>query len=152
MRVHTTHSIWRTIFWLLVIAFVIFYPMLISIYVFLPLMIGFMGYILILGLDKPRTIYIIIGIVYLTNLEVNLSLPLFLSVLTVILFYITIYPHLYILKKCTVCIPLLSVIFINLIYFVMLLMYDMFFSESSIVVDQLLLYSLVVDILMVFLL
>ncbi len=111
-----------------------------------------MGYVLILGMDRPRTIYMVIGLAYLINLEVNLSLPLFLSVLTVILFYITIYPYLYVLKKCTVCIPLLSVIFIDLIYFVMLLGYDMFFGESSIVVDQLLLYSLFIDILMVFLL
>ena len=141
-----------TLYWIIVVSFVIFYPMLISIYVFLPLMIGFMGYVLIMGIDKPSISYALISLVYLINLEVNLSLPLFLSVLTVILFYVTIYPHLHILKKCKVCIPLLSVVFIDLIYFIMLLGYDIIFGESSIVIDQLLLYSLVADMLMVFLL
>lgn len=144
--------VWSILLWSIVIAFIMFYPMLISIYVFLPLLIGFMGYVMILGIDKPRLSYVFIGLVYLINLEANLSLPLFLTMLTVILFYITIYPHLYVLKKCKVCIPLLSVIFIDLLYFIMLLGYDFIFDESSIVIDQLLLYSLVVDILMVFLL
>ncbi len=152
MRESTTHSIWTTIFWFIMVSFVIFYPMLISIYVFLPLMIGFMGYILILGLDRSRAIYVIISLIYLINLEVNLSLPLFLSIMTIILFYITIYPHLHVMKKCTVCIPLLSVVLIDLAYFIMLFGYDIFFGESSIVIDQLLLYSLFIDILMVFLL
>ena len=144
--------VWFTLLWAIVISFIVFYPMLISIYVFLPLMIGFMGYVLILGIDRPRTSYIFISLVYLINLEANLSLPLFLTVLAIILFYVTIYPHLHVLKKCKVCIPLLSVIFIDLLYFVILLGYDFIFSESSIVIDQLLLYSLVVDMLMVFLL
>jgi len=134
------------------ISFAIFYPMLISIYVFLPLMIGFMGYVLIRGIDSSRISYLFVGLIYLINLEVNLSLPLFLSILTIILFYVTIYPHLHVLKKCKVCIPLLSVIFIDLLYFIILLGYDFIFNESSIVIDQLLLYSLVVDMLMVFLL
>ena len=141
-----------TLYWFIVVSFVVFYPMLISIYVFLPLMIGFMGYVLIVGIDRPNISYAFISLIYLINLEVNLSLPLFLSILTVILFYMTIYPHLHILKKCKVCIPLLSVVFIDLIYFIMLLGYDILFGESSIVIDQLLLYSLVADMLMVFLL
>jgi hypothetical protein len=144
--------LWTTLLWIMVVSFVIFYPMLISIYVFLPLMVGLMGYVLILGIDKSRMSYVLVSLVYLVNLEVNLSLPLFLSVLTVILFYITIYPHLHILKKCKICIPLLSVIFIDLMYFIMLLGYDMIFGESSIVIDQLLFYSLIADMLMVFLL
>ncbi len=144
--------LWTTLLWVMVVSFVVFYPMLISIYVFLPLMIGLMGYVLIVGIDRSRTLYVLASLIYLINLEVNLSLPLFLSILTVILFYITIYPHLHILKKCNVCIPLLSVIFIDLIYFIMLLGYDMIFGESSIMVDQLLFYSLIADMLMVFLL
>ena len=144
--------LWTTLLWVTVVSFVVFYPMLISIYVFLPLMIGLMGYVLILGIDRSRISYVLVSLVYLINLEVNLSLPLFLSVLTAILFYITIYPHLHILKKCKVCIPLLSVVFIDLIYFIMLLGYDMIFGESSIVIDQLLFYSLIADMLMVFLL
>ncbi len=138
--------------WLMAILFVVFYPMLISIYVFVPLMIGFMGYVLLLGIDRPRAIYIIFGSIYLINLEVNLSLPLFLSIVVVILFYLTIYPKLIVFKKFRWTIPLLSVIFIDLIYIILLLGYDFIFSESSVVLDKLLIYSFIVDILMVFLL
>lgn len=145
-------SIWTLLLWAFVIGFIVFYPMLISIYVFLPLLIGFMGYVFILGIEKPRLIYVFIALVYLINLDINLFLPLFLSVLSIILFYIMIYPNLHVFKKCKICIPLLSVILIDLLYFAMLLGYDFIFDESSIVVDQLLLYSLIVDMLLVFLL
>ncbi len=149
---NNTNSILNILLWSIVISFIVFYPMLISIYVFLPLMIGFMGYVLILGLKRPRRSYILISIIYLINLEVNLSLPLFLALMTVILYYLTIYPHLDILKKCQLCIALLSVVFIDLFYFVLLLGYDFIFDESSIVIDQLLIYSFIFDMLMVFLL
>jgi len=152
MKESSMRPVWLTFLWLIIISFIVFYPMLISIYVFLPLMIGFMGYILILGVDKPRISYVFVSLVYLINMEVNLSLPLFLSVLAIMLFYALVYPHLHVLKKCKVCIPLLSVIFIDLLYFIILIGYDFIFDESSIVIDQLLLYSLVVDMLMVFLL
>jgi len=143
---------WKALYWIAVILFVVFYPMMVSIYVFLPLMIGFMGYAMVVGIDRPRVSYLVVSLVYLINLEVNLSLPLFLTVLTVIIFYIAIYPHIHIFKKCKVCIPLISVISIDLLYLILLLGYDMIFGESSIVVDQLLLYSLIVDMLLVFLL
>jgi len=138
--------------WIFVVLFIIFYPMLISIYVFIPLMIGFMSYILLLGIEQMRTPYIVISLVYLINLEVNLSLPLFLTTAVTILFYLTLYPKLDVLKKCKVCVPLLSVIFIDLLYVVFLLGYDFIFGEISVVLDKLLIYSLVADILMVFLL
>jgi hypothetical protein len=146
------NPIWPLLLWAFVACFIVFYPMLISIYVFLPLLIGFMGYVFILGVERPRLIYILITLVYLINLDVNLSLPLFLSIVAVILFYVTIYPSLHILKKCKICIPLISVVLIDLLYFILLIGYDFIFDESSIVVDQLLLYSLVVDIILVFLL
>ena len=144
------HPLGTTLLWVMIASFVIFYPMLISIYVFLPLMIGFMGYVMILGIKRSKTSFVFIGLIYLINLEANLSLPLFLSSLTTILYYMTLYPRLNILKKCKVCIPLLSVAFIDLFYFMLLLGYDLIFEESSIVIDYLLLYSLMIDMLMVF--
>ncbi len=140
------------IFWILSILYVIFYPMLISIYVFMPLMIGIIGYIFILGLLESKNSYIIFSIIYMINLEVNLSLPLFLIIFTVLIFYILIYPTFNILKECKVCVGLLSVIFIDLLYFIILVGYDFIFDKVSIVVDKLLFYTLIVDMLMVFLL
>ena len=111
-----------------------------------------MGYLFIYGVERADTKYITLSLIYLINLEVNLSLPLFLTLLTVIFFYIFIYPVLTILKECKSCIALFSVLFIDLLYFIMLVGYDFIFDASSIVVDQLLLYTLVVDMVMVFLL
>ena len=140
------------IYWILAILYIIFYPMLISIYVFMPLMIGTIGYIFILGLLESKYSYIIFSLIYMINLEVNLSLPLFLIILTVLIFYLVIYPTFDILKECKVCVGLLSVIFIDLLYFIMLVGYDFIFATVSIVVDKLLFYTLIVDMLMVFLL
>ncbi|SFV64848.1 hypothetical protein MNB_SV-9-1693 [hydrothermal vent metagenome] len=79
-------------------------------------------------------------------------MPLFLILFTVLIFYIVIYPTFEILKECKICVGLLSVLFIDLLYFIMLVGYDFIFNTVSIVVDQLLFYTLVVDMLMVFLL
>ena len=142
----------KTLFWLAVVFFILFYPMLISIYVFLPLFIGAMSYILVLGLDKEKSLSLPIAIVYLINLEVNLSLPLFLTIISSFLFYVTLYPSLKHFRKCKVCKPLLSVVLLDLFYLGTLFMFDFIFQTQSIVLDAILLYSLVVDMLIVVLL
>ena len=65
----------KTLIWIGIGLFVFFYPMLISIYVFLPLFIGAMSYMFILGLEKEKKAYILISIIFMMNIEVNLSLP-----------------------------------------------------------------------------
>jgi hypothetical protein len=142
----------RTMFLVAVILAVLFYPMLISIYVFLPLFIGAMSYILIQGLERDRSFYIFIGIVYLINLEVNLSLPLFLSIITSFFFYLTLYPYLTYFRRCKMCKPIISVMILDLLYLGALISFDFIFQTQSIVLDNILLYSLVVDMLIVVLL
>jgi len=85
----------NTLLSLAILFFILFFPMLISIYVFLPLFIGTMSYILLQGLEKHKPTYIFIAIIFLLNLEINLSLPLFLSIITAFIFYVTLYPHSY---------------------------------------------------------
>jgi hypothetical protein len=138
--------------WSLAIAFVIFYPMLISIYVFLPLLVGVMGYVLMLGIETNRISYIIIPLLYFLNIEVNLSLPYFLTLIASLLIYVLFFRHLNYFRKCAICRPILSVVLMDLLYLSLLLSYDFIFSTSSIVVDNILLYSLVVDLLVVVLL
>ncbi len=138
--------------WLSVLLFIIFYPMLISIYVFLPLLIGVMGYILIQGIDKKKTHYILLSIVYFINLEVNLSLPFFLTIIASLLVYILFYHSLTYFNKCRICRPLLSVLFIDTLYLGGILSYDFIFQTNSIVLDNILLYSFIVDLLIVVLL
>jgi len=143
------HSLRRPIFWILVLIFITFYPMLISIYVFFPLLIGIMGYILFHGIEKGKPTYILIAIVYFINLEVNLSLPFFLTIIASLLVYNILYKHLSYFRTCQTCKPIFSVIFIDAVYLGLILSYDFVFDTSSIFLDNILLYTLIVDILVV---
>ena len=135
--------------WLSLLLFIVFYPMLISIYVFLPLLIGVMGYVLIQGIEKGKIRYILVAIIYFINLEVNLSLPFFLIFISSLLVYVLFYHSLLYFRKCRICRPVLSVLLIDAVYLGSLLSYDFIFQTNSIVLDNILLYSLIVDLLIV---
>ena len=142
----------KSLIWLAIGLFVFFYPMLISIYVFLPLFIGAMSYMFVLGLEKEKTAYILISIFFMINIEVNLSLPSFLILISALLFFVLIYPYLKHFRRCKVCKPILSVLLLDLMYLTSLFAYDFVFETQSVVLDEILLYSLVVDMLIVVLL
>lgn len=139
----------RPLVWVIVLIFVIVYPMLISIYVFLPLLIGIMGYLFIIGVEEGKLHFIFMSILYFINLEANLSLPFFLTIITSLLTYLFVYNNLAYFRKCQICKPILSVLMIDGIYLGLLLSYDFVFQSSSVVLDNILLYSLIVDILVV---
>ena len=134
------------------ISFVVFYPMLISIYVFLPLMIGTTSYLLLQGLQRDKPMYLFLTILYLVNLEVNLTLPLFLTIISAFTFYVFIHRGLEYFRSCKLCKPLISVVLLDIFYFFTLLIFDFIFKTHSINLDMMLLYSLVVDMLVVVLL
>ncbi len=142
-------SLYFSFIWLSVLLFIVFYPMLISIYVFLPLLIGVMGYVFIQGIEKGKTRYIFVAIIYFINLEVNLSLPFFLIFISSLLVYVLFYHSLFYFHKCRICRPVLSVLLIDAVYLGSLLSYDFIFQTNSIVLDNILLYSLIVDLLIV---
>ncbi|MEA1954658.1 MAG: hypothetical protein U9O24_09735 [Campylobacterota bacterium] len=135
--------------WLLISMFILFYPMLISIYVFFPLLIGVMGYLLIEGIEKGKLYYIFLAIIYFINLEVNLSLPFFLIFIVVLLVYLFIYPSLGYFNECKICKPVLTVVLIDMIYLLFILSYDFLFQTTSVVLDSILIYTLIVDFLVV---
>ena len=139
----------KPLIWIAIGLFVLFYPMLISIYVFLPLFIGAMSYMFVVGLAKERTAYIIISILFMMNIELNLSLPTFLINISALIFYVFIYPSLTHFRSCRMCRPILSVLLLDLMYLGFLFSYDFIFETQSIVLDKILLYSLVVDMLIV---
>ena len=139
----------RPLLWVASILFIIFYPMLISIYVFLPLFIGTMGYLLMKGISENRISYVLLALLYFTNLEVNLSLPFFLTTITSLMVYVFFYHHLDYFRKCVICRPILSVLLIDGLYLLSLLAYDFVFQTQTIVLDNILLYSLIVDLLVV---
>ena len=136
-------SILIFLFWIIV---VIVYPALISIYVTMPLFVGFSGLMFIKGLDENNYYYEIFAFIYMLMLEVNLSLPLLLLPISTLIFYVFIKKHLNFLKLCPKCIAILTVIFINLIYFFLLLIIDIITSQNSINFDYLILLSIIFDI------
>jgi len=130
----------------------VLYPILISMYVSLPLFIGFAGYLIIWGIDGHGMKYIWFPLLYLLDLEANLSLPMFLSLLSVLLFYLTFYEKIRYFKRCPICVGALSVIMIDLYYFLVLLGYDFIFDSTSISINSILLYSMIFDLIFVVLL
>ena len=142
-------SIQFFLLWALLIAFIIFYPMLVSIYVFFPLLVGIMGYLFMRGIELNKISYILVAAVYFTNLEANLALPFFLAIASSLLVYVIFHKYLKHFRRCKLCGPVLSVILIDIVYLGVLLSYDFVFQTSSVVLDNILLYSLVVDILVV---
>jgi len=142
-----TRFLQKLILWMLILIFILFYPMLISIYVFLPLFIGIMGYILILGIEKGKVSYMAVSLLYLLNMDINLSLPFFLVSIAILFVYVFMYPYFVHFRKCKVCTPLLTVLMIDLVYVGFLLAYDFVFQTENIVLDDILLYPLIVDLL-----
>ncbi len=137
--------VWRWLLWLGIFAFVLLYPMLVSVYVTLPLFIGIAGYLILRGLEGEGWRYLLLPLFYLLNLEVNLSLPLLLSLAAALIYYLLLYPSMLFLKRCRLCVALLSVLFIDLIYLGLIEIYDFIFSTSSITINTQLVYSLLMD-------
>ena len=131
-------------FWLLV---VIIYPAIISMYVTLPLFIGFSGLMFVLGIEKEKPIYIFLSFLYMLSLEINLSLPILLIAIASLIYYLFILDKLTILKHCRKCIYIITVISINLIYFILLNGYDFVTSQNSIDYNYIILYSIIFDII-----
>lgn len=142
----------RPLLWFVIGLFILFYPMLISIYVFLPLFIGVMGYIFILGIEEGKFHYIVMSMIYFLNLEVNLSLPFFLISISSLLVYVIFYQKLTHFRRCKVCSLIITVLLLDTVYLGCLLGYDFIFQTTSVVLDSILLYSLVVDVLVVIIL
>ena len=103
------YRVLKFIFW---VVFVVIYPMLISIYVTLPLFVGFAGLIMVLGIEKEKYWHVFFAFLYMLNLEINLSLPIFLMPISALIFYNFVKDKLAFLKLCPVCVSIVSVIFL----------------------------------------
>ena len=143
------YFLYHPLIWALIGIFIAFYPMLISIYVFLPLFIGVAGYIMILGIEERKLHYVLMAIIYYINLEVNLSLPFFLTTISTLIVYVLFYKNLTYFRSCQVCKPIISVLLIDMVYLGALLAYDFIFQITSVGLDNILFYSLISDVLVV---
>lgn len=129
----------------LLILMVVAYPILVSIYTMLPPLIGLVGYIIIINIDKNR-LYTLSAMLYLVNLDLNLTLPMLLSIFIIVMVYMFLYENLKLLIRCRVCLIFLLIVMIDSFYYMSLFIYDFMFNTSTIVADMLLVYYIVVDI------
>jgi len=124
---------------------VVGYPVLVSIYSMLPPLIGLVGYIIIANVDKNK-LYALAGMVYLLNLELNLTLPILLSIFVVVMTYIFLYSTLKLLIRCQVCLLFTMIVIVDTFYYLTLFLYDAMFQTTTVVGDMMLIYYIIVDI------
>jgi hypothetical protein len=124
---------------------VIGYPFLVSIYSMLPPLIGLAGYIIISNIDKNK-VYALAGMVYLLNLELNLTLPMLLSIFVVIMTYVFLYSTLKLLIRCQVCFLFTMIVIVDTFYYLALFLYDAMFQTTTVVSDMILFYYIIVDV------
>jgi len=121
----------------------------VSVYVFPPLFVGYAGWQILRGIEGAGWPYLLFPLAYLINLEVNLSLPLLMGLFSVLLYYLVLYERIQYLKRCKLCVALISVTMIDLFYLLSLTGYDLLMDTHSLIYNDLLWYSLFADLIVV---
>jgi len=137
--------------WVFIIFMVGFYPMLVSIYPLLPPLIGIVGLVIIHNMDK-NIVYPLSGMLYLVNLDLNLTLPFMLSIFSVIFIKIFIYHSAKLMIRCKVCLTLFIILLVDAFYYISLFLYDIILDTKTIVGDPILTYYILSDFIIGFLL
>ena len=141
----------RFLEWIGIIFVVGFYPMLVSIYPLLPPFIGIAGLVIIYTTDK-NIVYPLSGMLYLVNLDLNLTLPFLLSIFSAIFIKIFIYSPAKLMIRCKVCLNLFIILLVDAFYYIGLFLYDIILDTKTIVADPILTYYILSDFIIGFLL
>ncbi len=126
--------------------FATIYPLLVSMHTMLPPLIGLAGYFMIVNMKRKEKIYIVATFFYLLNLDLNLSLPLFHSLLSIFFIYMFVYPPLMRLVRCKVCLLFALILMIDFVYYILIFIYDFIVGSNTILADIILVYYIVIDI------
>ena len=129
--------------------FIIFYPMIFTLYNFSPPLLGIASYLLLDAFERRDNMFISLAIVYMLNIDINFSMPMFLGILTTLFLYIVIYPKLLVINHCKMCVAFIIVILFNLIYLELTLLYGYIFKVEIVEIDSVLLVYLIFDFVMV---
>ncbi len=124
------------------------YPVFVSIYNFFPIFFGLCSYLLVLAIKKQNIPVMIICAIYLLSLEINFSMPIFNTIIAVLISYVLVYKRLRLWTTCEQCIAATSVISIYFIYFMVVFIDDIAFSTTNhaISFDWLFVFNLFIDI------
>ncbi len=129
--------------------FIIFYPMIFTLYNFSPPLLGIASYLLLDAFERRDNMFIALAIVYMLNIDINFSMPMFLDILTTLFLYIVIYPKLLVINHCKMCVASIIVILFNLIYLELTLLYGYIFQVEIVEIDSVLFVYLIFDFVMV---
>lgn len=112
-----------------------------------PPLIGVVGLMIIYTIDTNRPLALL-GMLYLVNLDLNLGLPILLSLFSVVVIYLLVYPSAKLMIRCKRCLALFLIILVDAFYYVSLFIYDFIFSFKTIVADETLIFYILFDIFM----
>ena len=129
--------------------FIIFYPMIFTLYNFSPPLLGIASYLLLDAFERRDKLFILLALLYMLNIDIHFSMPMFLGILTTLFLYIVIYPKLLVINHCKVCIASIIVILFNLLYLELILLYGYIFQIEIVEVDAVLFVYLIFDFVMV---
>ena len=136
----------RLLEWIFILFAVGFYPMLTSIYPLLPPFIGIAGLVIIYNMDK-NVIYSLSAMVYLIHLDLNLSLPFLLSIFSIIFIKMFIYSTAKLMIRCRVCLGIFLILLVDSFYYLNLFLYDIILNTKTVIVDFVLGYYILSDII-----
>lgn len=132
-----------------VVIFVFFYPILSSYYYYIPPFIAIAAIFAIRGHEKQNRFMLYMSLIYLFNVEVNFSLPMFSTIVVLLFYFYFILPKLRFYTTCTICLRFLTVIFYNIFLVAFLLIYDYLFFTHTLFLDLKLLYNITFELLAV---
>lgn len=133
------------------VLFVFFYPIFSSYYFYLPPFIAIAAILAIRGHEKKNRFMLYSSLIYLFNIEVNFSLPLFSTFIVLAFYYFVLLPKLRFYTTCKNCLRLLTVLMYNLLLIIFLVGFDYLFFTQSIVLDLKLIYNLMFEFMAVLL-
>lgn len=132
-----------------VVLFIFFYPIVASYYYYIPPFIAIAAIFAIRGYEKQNRFMLICALVYLFNVEVNFSLPLFSTIIVLALYLFVVLPKLRFFTTCTLCLRLITVVVYNLLLVGFLLSCDYLFFDYTLVLDLKLLYNIMFELMAV---
>ncbi len=128
---------------------VFLYPIFSTIYYYLPPFTSIAAILAIRGHEKKNRFMLYMALAYMLNIEINYSLPMFSTLVTLALYYWVILPRMRFYTVCRNCLRFLTVIIYNLMLIGVLFAYDYLFFTDSAHLDLKIIYNIVFELMAV---
>ncbi len=128
-----------------VVLIVFLYPVFASIYYYLPPLTSIAAIFAIRGYEKKDRFMLYVALIYLFNLEINFSLPMFVTVIALGLYYYLILPRLRFYTGCVNCLRVLTILLYNGVLLGLVVSYEYLFHDEAIVISMKLLYNILFE-------